>query len=673
MLVRRISIENVRSFLDREELSLDGQISIVIGPNGGGKTNLLDTMVVLLRRYLFASMYAAPEPSPELPGRHVFRYNDQLNNMVLDRHSSAPSRDQVVEIEIEITQKDIDGMRDMKKDAPRIIELAHDRFVNITHSQALVWEPETIQPGTRVRYKIVNMQLSHDPSPQTLWFLQFLQMFEMDGRLRDEFELAPLPTPLIYLPVNRAASGFQSSVQLAGYNQYEMKRQSDAASSRNATQIVALAIGRLALKYRLLLEKDNRLANEVFREDANLRELTMILEELGYSWELKTVNPATNQYDVQLTKQGSSFLVGSASSGERELLTYLFAIFALNVRDALIIVDEPELHLHPKWQKTLLMLFVRLSETTGNQFVLATHSPTFISPESIQYVSRVFSKNQCSHIARLNSAALPESKHLLNVVNSQNNERLFFADEVVLVEGISDRIFFEAILDRFGRSQAARSVIEVVNVGGKGLFSAYSKILRASKISFSIIADLDYIEQIGTVDIKSLFRVDDREIKVDVIDNIKSMDGAALVGAIDSALSTESWDHARSIWDYIKSRRRQLLQNLNGEKQSALEDFIGKQRGIGIFLLNKGTIESYLPAGYASKDLEKLIKLLSSENFWDALPSSGRAELELIARTLLGQSRPETGVATVPAELAGRYNMKIKRESRMLVRRKIKR
>jgi hypothetical protein len=36
-----------------------------------------------------------------------------------------------------------------------------------------------------------------------------------------------------------------------------------------------------------------------------------------------------NQYDIRLEKQGSSFRVGAASSGERELLTFLFAIYAL--------------------------------------------------------------------------------------------------------------------------------------------------------------------------------------------------------------------------------------------------------------------------------------------------------------------------------------------------------
>ncbi|HAT8810715.1 TPA: AAA family ATPase, partial [Legionella pneumophila] len=56
MRIKRLEVENVRSFLDKAELILDGKISIIIGPNGGGKTNLLDILVIMLRRYLYKSM-----------------------------------------------------------------------------------------------------------------------------------------------------------------------------------------------------------------------------------------------------------------------------------------------------------------------------------------------------------------------------------------------------------------------------------------------------------------------------------------------------------------------------------------------------------------------------------------------------------------------------------------
>ena len=286
----------------------------------------------------------------------------------------------------------------------------------------------------------------------------------------------------------------------------------------------------MAQRYRLLQEDSNVDARTKFREDKHLQKLSAELKALGYTWELVTVDPLNNSYDVRLTKQGSSFLVSAASLGERELLTYLFAIFALNVQNAVIIVDEPELHLHPKWQTALFALFEKLSRSTGNQFIIATHSPTFISPASIQYVSRVYSEDQRSNIVRLSAASLPNAKHLFNIVNSENNERVFFTDSVVLVEGLHDRIVFERVLDIVAKEHALNAPsVEVVSIGGKGLFPAYQQLLDACKVGWWAVADHDYIEQIGGCAVRALFALDAGEIKKDVIDNVKSLDGTALV------------------------------------------------------------------------------------------------------------------------------------------------
>lgn len=635
MLLRRISIQNVRSFLDVAELTLDGTISIVIGPNGGGKTNLLDTIVVMLRKHLFSSKYARHQPTAEDPNRYIFHDNDVLNSLVLDRYTGHATKDQTVDIEIEITERDVAGMHAMRKDASRLQELAGKKYANLGLNQASNWKLDEIVAGKNFVYRLHNGGLNSLSGLGGAEFLQFLRLFEIDKSLREEFELAPLSTPLVYLPVNRAASSFQSSVQLAGYNEFETKRQIDGTSSRSGTQIVNWAVGRLASKYRLLLEKDKGTASKEFYEDKSLKEMTTLLQELGYEWSLETVDALKNLYDIRLVKQGTSFLVGAASSGEREILTYLFAIFALNVRDALIIVDEPELHLHPKWQKTLLSLFVKLANTTGNQFLLATHSPTFVSPESIQYVSRVFSQNQKSQILRLDTAVLPEAKHLLNIINSQNNERLFFADKVVLVEGLSDRIFFESVLDHFGSSSTNRAVLEIISVGGKGLFNAYSKILDACKIPYSIIADLDYIEQVGTPEIKRLFRVDTQEIKTDVIENVKSIDGDTLVASIDKAMESNNWNDAKQVWDYIKNRRRRLRDDLSAQEMADLKAFLAQKQKEKVFILSRGALEDYLPSGHRGKDLEKLIRLLADSEFWKHLPSEGLEEIKIIANAVL--------------------------------------
>lgn len=648
MLLRKISMTNCRSFLDKAELSLDGPISIIIGPNGGGKTNLLDTVVVMLRRYLFASMYAAHSPQPERADHYEFRHNDVLNNLIIEPHSSAKGDKQEIEVVVEVTKRDLDAMTSLKADAPKLKELATGKYANINLERAANWNLDAIKANDRLTFKLVNRSLVASAGPAQD-FLQFLQLYEIDGWLRQEYGLAPLSTPMIYLPVTRASQGLHASVQLSSYNEFEQKRQLDGTSSRGGGGITALAVGRLAQKFINILYEEKGKATERFKADPNISELTALLKDLGYEWDLVCVDKNKNQFDIQLKKQGATFLVGNASSGERELLTYLFSIYALNVRDALIIVDEPELHLHPKWQRTLLSLFATLSEKTGNQFLLATHAPTFVSPQSIQYVSRVFSRDQRSHIVRLKTDELPESKHLLNIVNSQNNERMFFADEVVLVEGLSDRIFFEAFFDQVRRDAKTSTIVEVLSVGGKGLFNAYAKVLGACQIPFSIIADLDYLEQIGSEDIKNLFVTDGKDIKKDVVDNIKSMDGDAFVARIDEAMKKNDWTDAEDVWSYIKSRRRRLRADLTAIDEARKNSFIKSKRTERTYVLSCGSLEDYLPEGYKAKDIDKLIRFLGLADLWGRLPTAGRDELLEISHSILGVGKPEE-VQPRPAE-----------------------
>ncbi len=648
MKIKKIAVTNVRSFLERQELLLDGDISIIIGPNGGGKTNLLDTVVISLRKSLFASTYPVQVQSlPDQELQYEFRANDQLNQLILDKHSGALDSEQLVEIEIEVTQPDIDNMKAMQKDAEALIKLASKRYRNLNLQQALNWNLESLPIGTLVNYRLQNNQISHDNSYHAAFFLEYLRIYEMDKRVREDFNYDQLSLPVLYLPVTRAAAGFQSNVGLSGYNEFETKRTLDATSSRSGGNYVQLAIGRLAKKYRLLLEEDKGKAQTEFASDANMQQLTEILRGLGYEWKLETINPMTNEYSIRLSKQGTSFLVSAASSGERELLTYLFVIFGLNIRDALVVVDEPELHLHPKWQRTLLSIFVKLSQATGNQFLIATHSPTFISPQSIQYVSRVSSVEQKSQIRRLNSATLPDAKHLLNIINSQNNERLFFADAVVLVEGISDRIVFQRMLEICSVGRAAKPVIEVVEVGGKGFFGAYQKLLNACHIPFSIIADRDYIEQIGPAKLKSLFKLNSKEIKVDVLENLKSIDASTLVGAIEAALASGNWDNSRDIWEYIKSKRRELRVDLSLDEKKEFEAYIDEVAISGMYLLRLGAIEAYLPIGHKSKDLEKVINLCAEDDFLNALPVESRGELVTICDAIWVAHSPNVAASQV--------------------------
>ena len=171
-----------------------------------------------------------------------------------------------------------------------------------------------------------------------------------------------------------------------------------------------------------------------------------------------------------------------------------------------------------------------------------------------------------------------------------------------------------------------------MSVGGKGFSSAYQKLLNACHVQHAAIADLDYVEQIGTRALKSLFRVNPKEIKERVIQDQASRDGTALVAAIEEAIANGNWDHARATWNYIKSHRRRLPRKLTPQQRATLNSFLEEQRNHGIFVLSRGTLETYLPPGHAGKDLDKLIRFVSRERFWDQIKPSHQRELKRILK-----------------------------------------
>ena len=74
------------------------------------------------------------------------------------------------------------------------------------------------------------------------------------------------------------------------------------------------------------------------------------------------------------------FSLKKASSGEQCLLVLLLGIAGHIEDGSLVLIDEPEISLHPKWQEDfMLMLMHAYSRFKRCQFVIATHSPQLVS------------------------------------------------------------------------------------------------------------------------------------------------------------------------------------------------------------------------------------------------------------------------------------------------------
>lgn len=156
MKLRRLGIENVRSFLDREELQLPGELSIIIGPNGGGKTNLLDTAVLALRVFLLKSWMPRHNPTVDWQDRYDWVNNDALSAGLLEKHSAGATRSQTIELDIEMTKPDVENIMRAKSEAMDLQERSKTRYTSFPGQVATNWTTDSLEPG-----KVPRCALTH--------------------------------------------------------------------------------------------------------------------------------------------------------------------------------------------------------------------------------------------------------------------------------------------------------------------------------------------------------------------------------------------------------------------------------------------------------------------------------------------------------------------------------
>lgn len=84
--------------------------------------------------------------------------------------------------------------------------------------------------------------------------------------------------------------------------------------------------------------------------------------------------------DIDIRKQKTNFSASKASSGEYHLLTSFLGIISKVEPNSLILIDEPEISLHPNWQMQYMTVLDRVFENYDNcHFVIASHSHFLVS------------------------------------------------------------------------------------------------------------------------------------------------------------------------------------------------------------------------------------------------------------------------------------------------------
>ena len=317
MKVTKLTLENFRG-IARLELEFHERVNVLMGENGAGKSAILDCLAILLSRLI-------GRIKSTTGAGHPFGDHDITNGQKETKNG----------ISVEI-----DG-------------------------QSVSWSVTKTQPGLK-KQTITNQE-------QLKGIAQKIQAdYESDEDL--DFPLA------VYYPVNRAVLDIPLRIRKRHeFHQLSAYDESLSGAKNNFRVFFEW------YRNREDLENEIRIREPQHR-DRELNAVRTAIETLLPGWSELHVQRSPLRMVVK--KGQAELAVNQLSDGEKCQLALAgdlarrLAIANPSLKNpldgqAVVLIDEIDLHLHPSWQRTIVP---RLAETFSNcQFIVTTHSPQIAS------------------------------------------------------------------------------------------------------------------------------------------------------------------------------------------------------------------------------------------------------------------------------------------------------
>lgn len=185
----------------------------------------------------------------------------------------------------------------------------------------------------------------------------------------------------------------------------------------------------------------------------------------------------------------SGFSLEGISSGSQQILMLITKIVLASENTNLLLIEEPELHLHVGAQSKIFELILKTIEKNDDiQVVMSTHSKMFMGNVDQCNILTV-SRDEETEIKSVEGAEIND--HLVTM--GYNLTDVLQSSGVLFVEGGSDKRIFEILSEKFGTGFKS-SGIKVVSFKGSDFLEHGNKttnLLDDAQIEYRFIIDSD--------------------------------------------------------------------------------------------------------------------------------------------------------------------------------------
>jgi len=354
MKLRKVRIENFRAIKETEIVFADAlgairPVTVLAGPNGSGKTSVLFAIVQALRGVMGYRTSDVPEP-------------DELDiHIPLSVGGLSPTPPSIaVTLDVEFGDEERTAIRSVMAEV-----CPDERLPDLPSGKvSAVWKypPERKPDGTLKPIWFLHRTQPRDAVP---WFHGRRSAISgwTNRKLRERTLLDKIGG--IYLfPQDRS---LRSRVMGERVSQDDESTVPAERRGRDVSSVWGV------LEY---LSNYSRSAPELVKPEENweqrIREgfnrICAPKEYLGFMY--RSDDPLGAPY---FKDNGRTYPLHMAASGEQVIIEYLARLtYPSPMNHSIVLIDEPEIHLHPGWIRQLYLALPKIGE--GNQYILTTHS-----------------------------------------------------------------------------------------------------------------------------------------------------------------------------------------------------------------------------------------------------------------------------------------------------------
>lgn len=510
-----LSFRHVGNIANADRITFDDDLNIIIGENGSGKSTALEIINFLFRRVLYRQynlnqeLYIQRNTINVEQRKQIIQpaNNNSYSGFRLDANWNTEDQPQIIRISIKLDEIDKQNLlylrqqreilaqwvgRYTTRGVPELSDFGEIYTLNIALNKAD--RTFTAQPHDCAQ------DFGYEYLTEYNFFKEAIALYN--------FEHSNAPIESLYESFTLISSyrnyhAFNASISLRDNHptvQMQQIRSADFSRSLNANDtsepsIFALVRLRVAEKHFGLISQkmDEAECEAAANELSFIVEINKRLRIVNLKCKIRLLDLRTWQYSFEfldLRRNKTISDINSLSAGQKAITHLVFEAYGRgDLKGGLVIIDEPEIHLHYQFQHEYLQVIRELNKYQSCQYILVTHSEALINSSTISSVRR-FALDADGYTDIRFPELTADQKVLIRILDNTRSTYAFFARKVILVEGDSDRYFFKAVVQSL--YQNLDQEIAILHVASKYEFVHWTKLFESFGLSVFRVADLDY-------------------------------------------------------------------------------------------------------------------------------------------------------------------------------------